>query len=318
MAQVVSPNQDENSPETTPPSEELQTTPSSSDTSSTNKLLQPIKNYLRDSRNLLNSLILVVPLFVIYQIGILSTDGVQNGVDFVTPKLLALFNGNKISYVLFNFFILALMGLGVWFLRKRQQFSPKLFGFLILEGTAYGLLLGTTISSVLQKAGLMALQSNAAAATEPQLGPVDNFVLSLGAGLYEELVFRLILLGGSVWLITSVVRFRTALTARSAGQWTQGQELSTPKVFWNTLVSAPGVPDLDRWSKVGIALGAIFFTSILFSAVHYVGGLADDFTLYSFLFRFLAGIFFAVLYYVRGFAVAVYTHAIYDVMVLVF
>jgi len=37
-----------------------------------------------------------------------------------------------------------------------------------------------------------------------------------------------------------------------------------------------------------------------------------------FTFRFLAGILFGLLFWFRGFAVAVYTHAIYDIVVLVF
>jgi hypothetical protein len=35
-----------------------------------------------------------------------------------------------------------------------------------------------------------------------------------------------------------------------------------------------------------------------------------------FTFRLLAGVFFGLLFWFRGFAVAVYTHALYDVYVL--
>ena len=67
-----------------------------------------------------------------------------------------------------------------------------------------------------------------------------------------------------------------------------------------------------------MALGwAAVASSLLFSAVHYVGPYADAWTPFSFAFRFLAGMVFAALYAVRSFAVAVYTHALYDVLVLV-
>ena len=112
------------------------------------------------------------------------------------------------------------------------------------------------------------------------LGPLDNFILSLGAGLYEELVFRLIFLGGAVLLITKFIE--------------------------------------DKKQRAMAIIGAVIFTSLVFSGIHYVGSMADTFTMYSFSFRFLAGVIFAVLFYARGFAVAVYTHAIYDVIVLVF
>ena len=242
--------------------------------------LGPIRTYLRDSRNLLNSLILVIPLFVIYQVGILTTDGVRNGVDFITGFLrFQLFAGNSVHYLLFNLGVLAALGVAIAYLSRSQRFNPKTFIFIALEGTLYGLLLGGFISSVLLNIGIEpSLSALAPLNTSDGLGILDNFILSIGAGLYEELVFRLILLGGSVWVMTKALKL-------------------------------PELPSL---------IGAILATSVLFSAIHYVGNMADAFEIYSFMFRFLAGIIFAVIFYVRGFAVAVYTHANYDIIVTVF
>lgn len=253
-----------------------------------------LKGYLRDSRSLLNCIVLVLPLFLIYQLGVLTTGGVQNGVDFVTTTLLRdVFGGNTLYYVLFNLVVLAgLIGLVV-VLRKKDRFHPRLYWAVILESTLYGVLLGFLVSTVLAKVGI----TPTAASDAPVMGPLDNFVLSLGAGLYEELVFRLILLGGSVWLGRLIwVRIKTAGAAPKEGE---------------------DKPGLSLWENVLLVGGAVIITSLLFSGIHYVGSLADTFTLHSFSFRFLAGVFFAALYYARGFAVAVYTHAIYDVIVLV-
>ncbi len=234
----------------------------------------PVQRYFQDSRNLLNSLILVVPLFVIYQIGVLTTGGVQNGVDFVTGFLrFTVFEGNTLHYVFFNFGVLGALGLTAWALSKKDRFNPKILGFVILESTLYGFVLGGVIGTMLQSVGI-----TSSLAVGEALGPMDNFVLSLGAGLYEELVFRLILLGGSVWLIKNVAKIESV------------------------------------WAVIG----AVVVTSLIFSGIHYTGSMADDFTLYSFAFRFVAGAIFAGLFWARGFAVAVYTHAIYDVFVLVF
>ena len=253
-----------------------------------------VKTYLRDSRSLLNCIVLVLPLFVIYQLGVLTTNGVQNGVDFVTSFLLhRLFEGNTLYYILFNITLLAgLVGL-VLFLRTRQAFHPRIYWAVILESTLYGILLGWGVSTLLAKVGV----APTAASDAPIMGPMDNFILSLGAGLYEELVFRLILLGGSVWIGRKVL-----LALRGKPATDEGEEQA---------------PSLSLWQNIALVGGAVVVTSLLFSGVHYVGSLADTFTLHSFSFRFLAGVFFAVLYYSRGFAVAVYTHAIYDVMVLV-
>ena len=67
------------------------------------------------------------------------------------------------------------------------------------------------------------------------------------------------------------------------------------------------------WLAVGIAIAV---TSVLFSAAHYVG--PTTFEWYTFWYRILAGVFFAILYVARGFAVAAYSHALYDVYVILF
>lgn len=68
-------------------------------------------------------------------------------------------------------------------------------------------------------------------------------------------------------------------------------------------------------TKSKAAWTAVAISSVLFSLAHYLG--PEPFAVYTFLYRFLAGAFFCGLFWFRGFAVAVYTHAIYDVLVMV-
>jgi len=56
--------------------------------------------------------------------------------------------------------------------------------------------------------------------------------------------------------------------------------------------------------------------ALIFSAVHYVGALGDAFTLSSFTFRFLFGLALNGIFLIRGFGVAAWTHALYDVLVV--
>jgi membrane protease YdiL (CAAX protease family) len=112
-----------------------------------------------------------------------------------------------------------------------------------------------------------------AAVIEPE-GLVARFVAFCGAGLYEEVLFRLLLLPALAWLLAQL-------------------GFSTPAA----------------------AIGGIVVSSLLFSLAHYVGPLGDTFSLYSFTFRFLAGMFFAVLFVTRGFGIAAGTHAVYDLLV---
>ena len=219
-------------------------------------------------------LILLMPLFLIYSVGILATGGVRNGVDLVSDFLRGrIFRGSDLAYglTMLAAMIIMLIVLAKW--REKRIFDPKIYIGVIIEGVIYGSLLGTIVIRFLSILGVSAL-----AAGKASCGPFCNFTLSIGAGLWEEIVFRLLMIGLPAFLLSKLYP--------------------------------------ERKKRITIIL--IFVSSIIFSAVHYIGSLGDDFTLYSFLFRFLCGLLFAALYYLRGLAVSAYTHAAYDVMVLVF
>ena len=74
---------------------------------------------------------------------------------------------------------------------------------------------------------------------------------------------------------------------------------------------ATGLRASDRQALVG----AIVATSLIFSAAHYVGPQGQRLEISSFLFRSVAGGFFAVLFVYRGFGIAAGTHALYDILV---
>jgi len=68
-----------------------------------------------------------------------------------------------------------------------------------------------------------------------------------------------------------------------------------------------------RWAG-GIA--AIVLSAFVFSLAHYTGSLGEAFTLTSFTFRFLFGVALSAIYLLRGFGMAAWTHALYDIIVL--
>lgn len=241
-----------------------------------------VRDYLRQSSELRTGLIMVLPLFVLYQLGVLFTGGVRNGVDFVTSAMWWVVQGNMAGYLGLNALILLVFGGLVFFgLRGKSLMSPKLWPVVLAESTVYAMFFGTAVIQLMSVFGLDATLAQGTGGVQ-ELGLVQKFVLSIGAGLYEEIVFRLIGVGGIFWLLGKL-----------------GGERQ-------------GMPTIAR------AVIAVLASSLIFSAIHYVGSLGDAFTLGSFLFRFFAGILLAVLFYVRGFAVAVYTHAIYDIIVMVF
>jgi membrane protease YdiL (CAAX protease family) len=66
---------------------------------------------------------------------------------------------------------------------------------------------------------------------------------------------------------------------------------------------------------VGASLLAAAASALIFSSAHHIGPHGENFDGYVFLFRTLAGLYFAILYQLRGFGIAVGAHACYDVLV---
>jgi hypothetical protein len=226
------------------------------------------------ARNLLTSLILVFPLFLIYQLGVLFTLPMLNGADFVTTFLFTSLGLTIKGYLLFLAAVVSLFAIVVGLLKRKQQFNGKVFLPVLLESVIYALTMGSLIVLVMTK--VLGFPPTLAAALERQ-GFVGRTVMSLGAGVYEETVFRLGLLGGSIAVFDKLL-------------------------------------GMSRWAAV---LGAFVLSSAVFSFAHYLPPLGDAFTFGSFTFRLLAGVVFGLLFKLRGFAVAVYTHAFYDLFVLV-
>jgi len=101
-----------------------------------------------------------------------------------------------------------------------------------------------------------------------------QLMLSLGAGVYEELVFRAFLFAGSAYALEKLLN-------------------------WNRPVSL---------------LIVAVTSSFLFSMAHYMG--RESYTFYSALFRFLAGLVLCVIYRLRGLGIAAWSHALYDILVV--
>jgi len=72
---------------------------------------------------------------------------------------------------------------------------------------------------------------------------------------------------------------------------------------------------LLRWSPRTSGVVAAIVGALIFSAFHYIGTYGDPFRLDSFTFRFLAGLVFSAMYLTRGLGITAWTHALYDVYV---
>lgn len=224
--------------------------------------------------NLLTTIILVLPLLVFYELGTLFTPAL-NGVDLVTRSLLRWLGGG--GFVILQLSLLLSLLVLLFFLHRAQRLALPPLMTVLGESALYALTMGTFIVFVvvdlLGVDPLQATQGRAAAGTFSVMGAL---VVSAGAGVHEELVFRAGLFGG----------LQTALTR------------------WG---------GLRRWWATTVALS---LSSLLFAAAHHPELLQGALPVYPLLYRTLAGVFFGMIYSLRGFATAVYTHAFYDVYVL--
>jgi hypothetical protein len=150
---------------------------------------------------------------------------------------------------------------------------------VLLESALYAVTMGALIVFVMTRLlhidpGLR-IHLPSAAAGAPSVGFFVRIVLSFGAGVHEELVFRLLMIPGLIALGEKLLGLR----------------------HWLALLFAFSV------------------SAVLFSAAHHVVG-GEAWHIGVFVYRILCGLIFASIFQWRGFAVAVYTHALYDIFVL--
>ena len=231
-----------------------------------------MSNYWRFSRSAYYSAVAALPLLVTYEILIILSQsrywGIRNAADVWIRTFLMAFDlqAQHITFVLIG------ISLALIPIAKSRARGIKLkanyFALMFAECLAFSLVLGVVLQSILRLGGL--------SFGGPGSGLMQNLALSIGAGLFEEIIFRVILLNLLYLLLSTLLR-----------------------------------------KKVVAAVVSVLLASFLFSLSHYVGTMADTWQLYSFIFRWSAGLLFTVLYFIRGFAITAYTHALYDIWVLV-
>jgi hypothetical protein len=215
---------------------------------------------------------LTLPIFVVYHLGVMFLP-VRNAADVVTQELVALAHHDRIAYAgltvgLGALFVAALLLLG----RGDKLLRWQSFAWLALEGIVYAIGMRLVAAAVVGELFL-------AAGVE---GRFTGFIMSLGAGLYEEVAFRVVLFG------LGLACLRVLLRPKSVFQ---------------------------RWS---VSLGWALVCALVFSAWHHVGAYGDALDARVFVFRAVCALVFTLIYATRGFAPTVWTHVSYDVWVLAF
>jgi membrane protease YdiL (CAAX protease family) len=233
----------------------------------------PPHDYWELTRQPLPSLIFILPLLFLYEAGVAflgepGTVGLRNGADhWLRQGILSL--GVQATFVLPS---LMVMSLAAWHVygKYRREFSLEAYAGMVAESLLFAILLiviGQTQDLLSQRINFSDLMLS----VSPQAGLAIGFI---GAGLYEEFLFRLVLLSG----------------------------------LWAGL-NACRIP--SSWS-LGLAVVA---SSVMFAGAHYIGPAGDTYTHFGFIFRLMAGFYFAGLFVFRGLGIAVGAHAVYDLIV---
>lgn len=238
-------------------------------------------SYWQVSRSARYSLTFAVPLLFLYEALALAVNqgqgaGIRNGADVLLRSAAAALFGER-GPMFFGVFVgLVLIALAARDARRAgTAMRPRIFLMMLVESAVLAVVFGFAVGIVTAQL-LNALAPLAIGQTKEMAWPV-MFMVSLGAGIYEELVFRVLLVSG-------------------------------------LLLLARGVFGLGN---VAATTFAVILGALIFSAFHYIGPYGDPFEVQSFVFRTVAGLAFSGLYVTRGFGITAWTHALYDVFLMV-
>jgi hypothetical protein len=241
-------------------------------------------SYFRASREPRHTLFFALPLLVLYEVLAFALSRtelgqVRNGADVLLKSVFVALGGR---YGVTAFSVL-LLGVGAWLVvrdrRVNGEIRPRYFPGMFLESVVYALLLGGVTSALtsLLLNGRLAMVAQSGAQGMESFALPTQLMISLGAGIYEELVFRVILVSGLAALAKAVF----------------------------------------KWRPLPAGAFAAVAGALIFSMFHYIGAYGDNLELGSFTFRAIAGVLFSGLYLLRGFGIAAWTHALYDVFLSV-
>ncbi len=226
------------------------------------------RGYFRLSRSWPGSLIIIIPLLLVYEVGVLvqqrsaatAASIVKGPLAFLGPRGMLAFN-----LVVVGAFIVAAAHLPR---RRRLRVWP--FPLMVAEAMLYAALMAPFIHLALT--GRITLND----LRLPDHVSASAVIVSAGAGVYEELLFRGLLLGVLYLVFLRVLKLHEVLAGTLA------------------LVAAAAI----------------------FSAWHFLGPQADPVSAGRFSYRLVAGLVLSVVFLMRGMGIACYTHAIYNMITL--
>lgn len=239
--------------------------------------------YWEQSKQPLEILLLVLPLVALYEAGLLWALRLEGGIltNRAHEGLLRIFEALDISAQRLSLPALSLPALGLlfvllaWQLLTRRPWSVQLgtVGLMFVESACAAVPL-VVLGQVLARA--MAVGLPDAASQVDALPLLGKLAVAIGAGLYEEFVFRMVLI-----------------------------------LFLHTVFV-----DLLRLPQLAGTIAAVAVAAVLFTIYHPLADATGQVSMRRLVFFLCAGSWFGTLYVLRGFGIAVGAHAAYDIAVV--
>lgn len=242
-----------------------------------------LSRYWGEARAPRYSVSFAFPLLVLYELLAFTLShgeltGVRSGADVLLKSLFVMLGGRE-GLALFGMLIVGGGAAMVWRDRRRAGgINPTYFVGMLVESLVYAMLFGVVAGTLtvllLPRLSVLAWVAPFTSGLSAGLSLTTQLMISLGAGIYEELLFRVVLVSALAWAGTR----------------------------------------LFRWGMTRSAVFAVCLAALIFSAFHYLGPYGDRLEPRSFVFRTVAGLLFSGLYVLRGFGITAWTHALYDVL----
>lgn len=241
------------------------------------------RRYLELSRRPLYVLVFLLPLIVLYEVGsvVFLADASSGTIDTIRAHSILL--GFFQDFGVFGRFLpgLALVAvLLAWhiFNEDRWRLRPTIVGGMVLESVVWTIPLVVLIALLQFAAGTAAGPMVAGPATSMADMPWQaRLTIAVGAGVYEELLFRMIGIAALHLILVDLARLS---------------------------------------DRVGSIL-AVLISAFAFAIYHDIAGPGGQVDFVKGAALVCAGIYFGAVYLTRGFAVVVGVHALYDIFVLV-
>jgi len=233
------------------------------------------QGYFQATRTATWGFLMALPLVILYEVGIVwvnsgRSETIRISSEGVLKNVFLRF-GLAHELILLGAVLIIGIAILVWERKKKVTFNIRYPVWITIESALYAVVLAFVVSGITQ---LLLSPLMAAQAMDDQ-GLAMKLVLSLGAGIYEELLFRVLIVGG-IFLVLRLL-------------------------FPN--------------QRILMYIVAAVIGAVSFSLIHHLGSLGDPWELAVFLYRAIFGLVFNIVFLVRGFAVVAWTHALYDVMV---